>query len=84
MKNVSKLVVGMGLLSLLSVNAERTEQIAMQRFKGGVSSYLDVVTSQQSVLTNEQIATQIAGQREIDSVVLVKALGGGWTGVKHP
>jgi multidrug efflux system outer membrane protein len=65
-------------------DAERTEQIAMQRFKGGVSSYLDVVTSQQSVLTNEQIATQIAGQREIDSVVLVKALGGGWTGVKHP
>jgi multidrug efflux system outer membrane protein len=65
-------------------DAERTEQIAMQRFKGGVSSYLDVVVSQQSVLTNEQIATQIAGQREIDSVVLVKALGGGWTGVKHP
>jgi hypothetical protein len=40
--------------------------------------------NQQRVLTNEQIATQIAGQREIDSVVLVKALGGGWTGVKHP
>jgi outer membrane protein TolC len=33
---------------------------------------------------NEQTAAQIAGQREIDSVVLIKALGGGWTGVKQP
>jgi multidrug efflux system outer membrane protein len=65
-------------------DAQRTEQIALARFKGGVASYLDVVTAQQSVLTNEQITTQIAGQREIDSVVLIKALGGGWTGVKHP
>jgi outer membrane protein, multidrug efflux system len=66
------------------VDAERTEQIALQRFKGGVDSYLTVVTAQQSVLMNEQIAAQIAGQREVDSVVLIKALGGGWTGVKHP
>ncbi len=72
------------LQQLAVEDAERTEQIALERFKGGVASYLDVVTAQQSVLTNEQIATQIAGQREIDSVVLVKALGGGWTGVKHP
>jgi multidrug efflux system outer membrane protein len=65
-------------------DAERTEQIALQRYKGGLVSYLDVVTAQQSVLTNEQISSQIAGQREIDSVVLIKALGGGWTGVKNP
>jgi outer membrane protein, multidrug efflux system len=72
------------LQQLAVEDAQRTEQIALQRFKGGVSSYLDVVTSQQSVLLNEQIATQIAGQREVDSVVLIKALGGGWTGVKQP
>ncbi|HWZ50718.1 MAG TPA: efflux transporter outer membrane subunit [Granulicella sp.] len=72
------------LQQLAIKDAERTEQIALQRFKGGVDSYLTVVTAQQSVLMNEQIAAQIAGQREIDSVVLIKALGGGWTGVKHP
>ena len=72
------------LQQLAVADAERTEQIALPRFKGGVDSYLNVVTAQQSVLTNEQTATQIAGQREIDSVVLIKALGGGWTGVKHP
>jgi multidrug efflux system outer membrane protein len=72
------------LQQLAVTDAERTEQIALQRFKGGVDSYLTVVTAQQSVLMNEQTAAQIAGQREIDSVVLIKALGGGWTGVKHP
>ena len=72
------------LQQLAVEDAERSEQIALARFKGGVASYLDVVTAQQSVLTNEQISTQIAGQREIDSVVLIKALGGGWTGVKQP
>jgi multidrug efflux system outer membrane protein len=71
------------LQQLAVADAERTEQIALQRFKGGVDSYLTVVTAQQSVLMNEQTAAQIAGQREIDSVVLIKALGGGWTGVKH-
>jgi multidrug efflux system outer membrane protein len=72
------------LQELAVADAQRTEQIALQRFKGGVDSYLTVVTAQQSVLMNEQTAAQIAGQREIDSVVLIKALGGGWTGVKHP
>jgi multidrug efflux system outer membrane protein len=72
------------LQQLAVADAQRTEQIALQRFKGGVDSYLTVVTAQQSVLMNEQTAAQIAGQREIDSVVLIKALGGGWTGVKQP
>jgi multidrug efflux system outer membrane protein len=72
------------LQELAVADAERTEQIALQRFKGGVASYLDVVTAQQSVLMNEQTAAQIAGQREIDSVVLIKALGGGWAGAKQP
>ncbi|HWZ50520.1 MAG TPA: efflux transporter outer membrane subunit [Granulicella sp.] len=72
------------LQQLAIEDAQRTEQIALQRFKGGIDSYLTVVTAQQSVLMNEQIAAQIAGQREIDSVVLIKALGGGWAGAKHP
>ena len=71
-------------IRLVLDDAQRTEEIALQRFKGGIASYLDVVTAQQSVLMNQQIAAQIAGQREVDSVVLIKALGGGWAGVKTP
>ena len=41
-------------------------------------TYLDVVTAQEQVLTNERLASQILGQRMLSSVLLVKALGGGW------
>jgi multidrug efflux system outer membrane protein len=64
----------------LAVNdAQQTEQLASQRFKTGLVNYLDVLTAQQAVLFNQQTATQIAGQRMLATVVLIKALGGGWT-----
>jgi multidrug efflux system outer membrane protein len=65
-------------------DARRTEEIALQRYKAGLVGYLDVVYAQQAVLTNEQIAAQISGQRLAASVVLIKALGGGWTGRDTP
>ncbi len=45
---------------------------------GGLVSYLDVVTAQQNLLTDEQQLAVIQGQRLVSSVLLVKALGGGW------
>ena len=41
-------------------------------------NYLDVVSAQQNLLTNEQEAAVIRGQRLITAVLLVKAPGGGW------
>jgi outer membrane protein, multidrug efflux system len=58
--------------------ARRTLDISEDRYKGGLVSYLDVVTAQQNLLTNEQEAAIIQGQRLVSSVLLVKALGGGW------
>jgi multidrug efflux system outer membrane protein len=66
------------------LDARRTEEIALQRYKVGLVGYLDVVYAQQAVLTNEQIAAQISGQRLAASVGLIKALGGGWTGRDTP
>jgi outer membrane protein TolC len=37
-----------------------------------------VVNAQQNLLNNEQEAAIIQGQRLVTSVLLVKALGGGW------
>jgi multidrug efflux system outer membrane protein len=65
-------------------DARRTEQIATDRYKSGLVSYLDVVVAQESVLSNERMSSQIAGQRMISSVVLIKALGGGWTDQINP
>lgn len=62
-----------------AVNAARRElDIADSRYKGGLVSYLDVVNAQQNVLNNEQQMAVIRGQKLVTSVLLVKALGGGW------
>jgi multidrug efflux system outer membrane protein len=69
------------LQDLAIQDASRAEQVATERFKRGLVSYLDVVQAQQNVLFNERTAAQIAGQRLTASVVLIKALGGGWDDV---
>ena len=58
--------------------ARRALDISTDRYRGGLVSYLDVVTAQQNLLNNEQQMVAIQGQRLITSVLLVKALGGGW------
>ncbi len=58
--------------------ARRTLDIATSRYVGGLVSYLDVVNAQQNLLNNEQELATIHGQRLVTSVLLIKALGGGW------
>jgi outer membrane protein, multidrug efflux system len=58
--------------------ARRTLDISTSRYSGGLVSYLDVVTAQRDLLANEQQLASIQGQRLVASVLLVKALGGGW------
>jgi NodT family efflux transporter outer membrane factor (OMF) lipoprotein len=59
-------------------DAERSLDISNARYTGGLVNYLDVITAQEQMLTNERLATQIQGQRLVTSVLLIKALGGGW------
>jgi outer membrane protein, multidrug efflux system len=59
-------------------DARRALELANNRYTGGVTSYLDVITAQSALLTNERLATQLLGQQMVASVYLVKALGGGW------
>jgi NodT family efflux transporter outer membrane factor (OMF) lipoprotein len=59
-------------------DARRALEIANNRYVGGVTSYLDVITAQSALLTNERLATQLLGQEMVTSVYLVKAVGGGW------
>ncbi len=60
------------------VAAEHSLALSENRYKGGVASYLEVTTAQAAALSNERIAVQLAGRRMIDSVLLIKALGGGF------
>src|SRR6266851_4168164 len=59
-------------------SARRTLDIASNRYTGGLVSYLDVVNAQQNLLNNEQELAVIQGQKLVTSVLLIKALGGGW------
>ncbi|MFK4442427.1 NodT family efflux transporter outer membrane factor (OMF) lipoprotein [Caballeronia udeis] len=55
--------------------------LTTNRFRAGAVSYLDVVTAQTIALTNERTADQIDARRLDASVLLLKALGGGWQGL---
>ena len=59
-------------------DARRALEIANNRYVGGVTSYLDVITAQSTLLSNQRLATQLMGQQMVTEVYLVKALGGGW------
>ena len=61
-------------------SAQRVLDMANARYEGGVATYLDVITAQQSLLTAQLQAAQLAGQRQIVATALAKALGGGWSG----
>lgn len=58
--------------------SQRALQIANDRYTGGLVTYLDVITAEQTYLDSQRLATQILGQRLVTSVGLVKALGGGF------
>jgi NodT family efflux transporter outer membrane factor (OMF) lipoprotein len=59
-------------------DSRRALAIANNRYVGGVTTYLDVITAQTALLSNERLATQLLGQQMVSSVYLVKALGGAW------
>ncbi len=61
-------------------SAQRTVEIANFRYKGGVSTYLEVATAHSAALTIEQSVVRLGADRLSASVSLIKALGGGWRG----
>ena len=60
--------------------ARKVLDLANARYEGGATTYLDVITAQQSLLSAERLAAQLGGQRLLISVFLIKALGGDWQG----
>jgi outer membrane protein TolC len=58
--------------------ARRSLDLSITRYKGGVTSYLEVITAQNAALTSEVTAVNILGRRMANTVLLIQALGGGW------
>ena len=64
--------------------AQKYLELADTRYKGGVTSYLEVTTAQSAALSDEVTAVNILGRRMVNAVTLVQALGGGWDRVSVP
>lgn len=58
--------------------AKHSLALSTTRYRGGVTSYLEVTTAQSATLSNEVTAVDLLTRRMAASVLLVKALGGGW------
>lgn len=88
MQEVANGIDGMTLLdrannqAIASVrSSQHVLDLANDRYEGGLDTYLDVITAQQTLLTNQRQTVQIQGQQMLTTVYLIKALGGGWQGL---
>jgi NodT family efflux transporter outer membrane factor (OMF) lipoprotein len=64
--------------------ANRAVEQSTNRYKGGLDTYLSVITAQNAALINERTAVSLLTRRLTSTVLLVKALGGGWDVSKLP
>ncbi|HEY8965813.1 MAG TPA: efflux transporter outer membrane subunit [Candidatus Methylacidiphilales bacterium] len=62
-------------------SAARADEIAQAQYKSGLVNYLQIVDTERTLLDNQRSAAQLLGQRFVTTVLLVKALGGGWADV---
>jgi multidrug efflux system outer membrane protein len=76
--NLSTLAQALSTQAAAVEDARRALAIANNRYVGGVTTYLDVITAQTTLLTSQRLETQLLGQQMVSAVYLVKALGGGW------
>ena len=87
MQEVEDGVEGLAVLARANAQSEasvrssqRVLDLANDRYTGGVETYFDVITAQQTLLNNQRLTVQIHGKQMVSAVYLVKALGGGWQG----
>jgi NodT family efflux transporter outer membrane factor (OMF) lipoprotein len=64
--------------------ARQSVALTTNQYKAGTVSYLNVVTVQAAALSNESTAVDFQSRRLVASVLLIKALGGGWDAQQLP
>ena len=70
--------------ALAVASAQRQMDIAMKLYQRGLDPYLNVIQAQSVVLSSELTAANLVTRRMTASVLLVKALGGGWNRSQLP
>jgi NodT family efflux transporter outer membrane factor (OMF) lipoprotein len=64
--------------------AQHSFDLSNQRYKGGVTSYLEVLTTEQTLLQNQRTEIDLQTRQFVSSVGLVRSLGGGWDASQLP
>jgi NodT family efflux transporter outer membrane factor (OMF) lipoprotein len=59
-------------------SAQRSLKLATDRYRLGIDPYLNVITAQTALFSNQQTAVNLRITQIVDSVQLIEALGGGW------
>jgi NodT family efflux transporter outer membrane factor (OMF) lipoprotein len=65
-------------------SARHSYDVSSQRYKGGVTSYLEVLTAETTLIQNQRTAVDLQTRQFVDSVALVRSLGGGWDVTELP
>ncbi len=65
-------------------SARQTVVLTTNQYKGGRVNYLNVTVVQAAALNNERTAVDILNRRLAASILLIKALGGGWNSSDLP
>ena len=60
------------------VAAQRSLTLATDRYRLGIDPYLNVITAQTTLFSNQQTAVTLRIQQIVASVQLIEAAGGGW------
>ena len=64
--------------------ARHALELTTNQYKAGVVSYLNVISAQTTLLSNQSTASSLLGRRLTASVALIKASGGGWSAESLP
>ena len=64
--------------------AQHSLDLSNQRYKGGATSYLEVLIAESTLLTNQRTFTDLKTRQFAASVGLIRALGGGWDVTQLP
>ena len=65
-------------------DAQRSFDISNIRYKGGVTTYLEVLTAETTLIQNQRTEANLKSQRFEKSVELIRSLGGGWDTTQLP
>ena len=65
-------------------DAQHSLDISNKRYKGGATSYLEVLTAETTLIQNQRTQATLRSRRFASSVALIRSLGGGWDASQMP